>query len=76
MLKSVAVTMCVITGRGNAEKRSAWGSTSGPPASSVSRSEPEMIGMRLSRMSPVGTSQRTLFVGGVRVFAELLIPER
>jgi hypothetical protein len=76
MLKTVAVTMWMITGTGNVENRSAEGRTSGPPASSVSRREPEMIGMRLSRMSPVGISQRARCVGEVRVFEELLMPER
>ena len=42
-LKSVADTMCVITGHGNTVNRSACGISSGPPPSCVRRSEPETM---------------------------------
>ncbi|MCY1246339.1 hypothetical protein D9M72_595670 [compost metagenome] len=55
----MTLTMCVTTGTGDAKKRAFCGVTAAPDDSSASRSAPKITGMRLSRISPAGTGQRS-----------------
>src|SRR5438552_8962638 len=55
-LYTVTLTMCTVTGMGEATNRALFALISGPPISSVRRTEPAMTGMRLSAISPIGGS--------------------
>src|SRR5919206_3461180 len=55
-LNTVALTMCTVTGIGEATNRALFGVISGLLASSVRRNAPARMGMMLSAISPAGTS--------------------
>src|SRR5947209_19571069 len=55
-LYTVTLTMCTVTGMGEATNRALFAVISGPPISSVRRTDPAMTGIRLSAISPIGAS--------------------
>jgi hypothetical protein len=52
-----APSTCTTTGAGEASIRGLAGISCGPPATSSSRSDPEITGMRLRATSAMGTRQ-------------------
>jgi hypothetical protein len=58
-----APSTCTTTGAGEASMRGLSGISCGPPATSSSRSDPEITGMRLRTTSATGTDQLNLFPG-------------
>ena len=55
-LYRVTLTMCTVTGIGEATNRALFAVISGPPISSVRRTAPARTGMRLSTISPTGAA--------------------
>ena len=55
-LYNVTLTMCTVTGMGEAKNRALFAVISGLPISSVRRTAPARTGMRLSAINPTGAS--------------------
>ena len=53
----VAASTCTTRGAGEASMRGLMGMSCGPPAASISRSDPEITGMRPRTTSASGTRQ-------------------
>jgi hypothetical protein len=64
----LALTMCSITGMGEAKKRAFPGVISAPPVNWAMRKAPPATGTTLSTISPANISQSVLFIFCVIVF--------